>query len=121
MLGYGLSTIAKPFLYFANSWGWVLGVRFSDRAGKGIRTSPRDALISASVEPRAHGAAFGLHRAMDHAGAVLGPLLAAGFLALVSSDLRVLFWLTAIPGAAAILVVWLGVTEAAVPERDRLV
>ena len=65
----GLSTVSKPFLYFANSWGWVLGVRFGDRAGKGIRTAPRDALVAASTDEKSRGLAFGLHRAGDTAGA----------------------------------------------------
>ena len=70
--GYVLSTLAKPFLYFASSWGWVLGVRFMDRIGKGIRTAPRDALIADSVKEGQRGIAFGVHRAGDTAGAVLG-------------------------------------------------
>lgn len=73
--GYGLSTIAKPFLLLANSWGWVLGVRFGDRVGKGLRTAPRDALIADSVNEQQRGFAFGLHRAGDTAGAALGLLI----------------------------------------------
>ena len=76
--GYGLSTIAKPFLYFAVTWEWVLAVRFADRAGKGIRTAPRDALVADSIDQRQRGLAFGLHRAGDTAGAVLGLLIALG-------------------------------------------
>ena len=75
--GYALSTVAKPFLYFANAWGWVLGVRFSDRAGKGIRTAPRDALVADSIDPAQRGLAFGVHRAGDTAGAFVGLGLAA--------------------------------------------
>ena len=77
VLGYSLSTIAKPFLYFANSWGWVLGVRFSDRLGKGIRTAPRDALVADGVGEKQRGLAFGLHRAGDTFGAFLGIGIAA--------------------------------------------
>ena len=116
--GYSLSSFARPFVAAAAAPWHVLAVRIADRTGKGIRTSPRDALLAASVPERARGAAFGLHRAMDHAGAVLGPLLAAGFLALVSEDLRVLFWLTAVPGAAAVLVVFFCVEEARPDPRD---
>lgn len=72
VLGYALSTAAKPFLYVASTWGGVFAVRFVDRLGKGIRTAPRDALIADSVEARQRGIAFGLHRAGDTAGAVLG-------------------------------------------------
>jgi MFS family permease len=74
--GYTLSTLAKPFLYFANTWGWVLGVRFADRVGKGIRTAPRDALVADSIDQRHRGLAFGLHRAGDTAGALLGLAIA---------------------------------------------
>lgn len=70
--GYTLSTISKPFLYFANAWGWVLGVRFADRMGKGIRTAPRDALLAESISDKQRGLAFGFHRAGDTAGAFLG-------------------------------------------------
>lgn len=76
VLGYGLSTIAKPFLYFASTWGWVLGVRFADRVGKGIRTAPRDALMAGSVDEKQRGLAFGLHRAGDTAGAFTGLAIA---------------------------------------------
>lgn len=75
--GYGLSTFAKPFLYFANTWGWVLGVRFVDRAGKGIRTAPRDALVADSINEKQRGLAFGVHRAGDTAGAFVGLAAAA--------------------------------------------
>lgn len=75
--GYSLSTVAKPFLYFANSWGWVLGVRFADRMGKGIRTAPRDALLAGSIDEKQRGLAFGLHRAGDTAGAFIGLGIAA--------------------------------------------
>jgi MFS family permease len=61
--GYALSTISKPFLFFANTWGWVLGVRFSDRLGKGIRTAPRDALVADSIDEKQRGLAFGVHHA----------------------------------------------------------
>ncbi len=75
--GYALSTISKPFLFFANTWGWVLGVRFSDRLGKGIRTAPRDALVADSIDENQRGLAFGVHRAGDTAGAFLGLLAVA--------------------------------------------
>lgn len=77
VLGYSLSTVAKPFLYFANTWSLVLAVRFTDRVGKGIRTAPRDALVADSSPPKEWGRSFGLHRAMDTAGAMLGLAMAA--------------------------------------------
>lgn len=76
-LGYCLSTLAKPFMYIASTWGFVLGVRFTDRLGKGIRTAPRDALVADSVSGGERGRAFGLHRALDTYGAALGLILAA--------------------------------------------
>lgn len=77
VIGYGLSTISKPFLYFANAWGWVMGVRFADRLGKGIRTAPRDALMAGSIDEKQRGLAFGIHRAGDTAGAFVGLGIAA--------------------------------------------
>jgi len=76
-IGYGLSTLAKPFMYIATTWGLVLGVRFADRFGKGVRTAPRDALVADSVSAEQRGKAFGFHRAMDTSGAALGLVLAA--------------------------------------------
>jgi len=77
VIGYGLSTLSKPFLYFANTWGWVMGVRFADRMGKGIRTAPRDALMAGSIDEKQRGLAFGVHRAGDTAGAFIGLGIAA--------------------------------------------
>lgn len=75
--GYGLSAITKPFFYFASSWGIVAGIRWIDRVGKGIRTAPRDALVADSVSAEVRGLAFGFHRAMDTAGAMIGLIIAA--------------------------------------------
>ena len=86
VLGYGLSTIAKPFLYMATSWGWVLGVRFTDRVGKGIRTAPRDALLAGSAPADRRGLAFGLHRAGDTAGAFTGLAIATGAIWFLQSN-----------------------------------
>jgi MFS family permease len=77
VLGYGFSTIVKPFMYIASSWGAALAVRFGDRMGKGIRSSPRDALVADSVGKEQRGKSFGIHRAMDTTGAVLGLAIAA--------------------------------------------
>lgn len=74
--GYALSSLAKPFFYVANSWGVVAGVRWADRVGKGIRTAPRDALVADSIDERHRGLAFGLHRAADTGGAMLGLIIA---------------------------------------------
>lgn len=74
--GYGVSALAKPFFYFANTWGMVAGVRWADRVGKGVRTAPRDALVADSIEEKQRGLAFGFHRAADTAGAMLGLVIA---------------------------------------------
>ena len=76
VFGYLLAGLGRPLIAFASSWPFLLVIRFADRVGKGLRTSPRDALLAASVGPNMRGLAFGLHRAMDNAGAVVGPLVA---------------------------------------------
>jgi MFS family permease len=102
IVGYGLAGGSRPLLAVAGSWIGVLFIRFADRIGKGLRTTPRDALLAASVEPSRRGLAFGLHRAMDNAGAVLGPLLAAALLD-VGFAIKELFLLSAIPAAICLL------------------
>ena len=99
--GYSLAAIARPLMAFAAAWPMVLALRFADRVGKGLRTSPRDALLASAVDPTQRGLAFGLHRAMDNAGAVIGPLVATLLLAL-HLPLRDIFLWAAVPGAIAI-------------------
>ena len=99
--GYGLAALARPLLAFASGWPLVLVLRFADRIGKGLRSSPRDALLARSIEPSQRGLAFGLHRAMDNAGAVIGPLAAAAMLA-SGMALRDIFLWAAVPGALAV-------------------
>jgi len=84
--GYSLSTMVKPFMLLANSWVAVMGIRFGDRVGKGVRTSSRDALIADSVEAKDRGRSFGLHRAMDTSGAVIGLIIAAIIVYLIPGD-----------------------------------
>ena len=122
VLGYGLSTIAKPFLYFANSWGWVLGVRFGDRAGKGIRTAPRDALVAASTGEETRGLAFGLHRAGDTAGAFLGIGIAALIIWMTQTNdsllsvatFRTAVLVSIVPAVLAVIVLAVGAKEVTV-------
>ena len=119
VLGYGISSVAKPFLYFAGSWGWVLGVRFADRAGKGIRTAPRDALVAGSVGHQQRGLAFGLHRAGDTAGAFLGIGIAALIIWLTQKNqalLSVTTFRTAV--LFSIIPAFLGVLVLAVGARE---
>jgi MFS family permease len=109
--GYAIATVARPLVGLASSWGQVLAIRFSDRVGKGIRTSPRDALLADMVAPENRGRAFGLQRAMDNAGALAGPLLAAFLLKFVFDDERSVFLFAAIPGVAAVLLLLFTVKE----------
>lgn len=110
-LGYGLSTIGKPFLYLATSGWHVLIVRFIDRVGKGIRTSPRDALVADSSLPEQRGRAFGIQRAMDRMGAFLGPLVAFAILPVLNNDLRLLFLLAFFPALIAVFIIVIFVKE----------
>lgn len=112
LAGYALSSIARPLTALAMTPLTVLFIRFADRVGKGIRTSPRDALIADSIDPSIRGKAFGFHRSMDHAGALIGPLIATVLLTWFTSDLRTVFWLAAIPGGVAVLLIILRVREA---------
>jgi MFS family permease len=109
--GYGLAGAVRPLIGLAGSWTAVLGLRFADRIGKGLRSAPRDALI-ADVTPAARrGEAFGVQRAFDHAGAVVGPLLAAALLGWAGLQLRAVFLLAAIPAVVVIVVLLFAVPE----------
>ena len=120
VFGYALAGLARPLLGFAGSWPAVFAVRFVDRVGKGIRSAPRDAMIADSVGANERGLAFGLHRAMDHAGAVVGPLLGYALLVLIAasadaptaSEYRTLFLLASIPALGAVLVAAFALREA---------
>lgn len=109
--GYGISSFARPLIAAATAPLAVLFIRFADRVGKGIRTSPRDALIADSVDPAHRGKAYGFHRSMDHAGAIVGPLAATFLLASATVSLRTVFWLSAIPGVLAVLLIVFKVRE----------
>ena len=104
--GYAIAGFARPLIGLTTSWPGVLACRFADRVGKGLRSAPRDALISLSVEPGQRGLAFGFHRAMDNFGAVIGPLAAAALLA-AGVELRHVFLLAVVP---AVIVIALALT-----------
>lgn len=106
LFGYGLAGFSRPLIALASSWVWVLFIRFADRVGKGLRTSPRDALLASSVAPEQRGLAFGLHRAMDNAGAVVGPLLAATLLGM-GFAVKDLFLLSLFPALICLVLVLL--------------
>jgi len=117
--GYSLSTLVKPFFYFASSWRVVAGVRWADRIGKGIRTGPRDALVADSIEPEQRGLAFGFHRAADTGGAMVGLLIALGLVwAAQSSEVslglgtfRTVVLVSLIPAVLAVLSLAIGAKE----------
>ena len=100
--GYALAGFARPLIAFTTSWFGVALLRFADRVGKGLRSAPRDALLAASVAPEVRGLAFGLHRALDHAGAVVGPLLAALLLGL-GWTLREVILFAVVPAVACLI------------------
>ncbi len=113
VLGYGIASAARPLVALAGSAGQVLAVRLADRVGKGVRSSPRDALLAAAVPAAERGRAFGFHRAADHLGAVLGPLAAFALLRGAGADVRTVFALAAVPAALAMAALVFGVREAA--------
>jgi MFS family permease len=123
--GYGISTLAKPFFYLADSWSAVATVRWMDRIGKGVRTAPRDALVADSVSEEQRGLAFGLHRAADTGGAVLGILIAMGVvwssqrssLGLAESTFRTVVLLSLIPAVLAVLSLALGAQDIPVTKQ----
>lgn len=127
VLGYALSTVSKPFLYLAVTWEWVLGVRFSDRFGKGIRTAPRDALLADSTQSDQRGLAFGLHRAGDTAGAFVGLGIAAliiwltqaGVAELERHTFQTVVLASIIPAVLAVLILLFGVKEVAATRKDK--
>jgi MFS family permease len=124
--GYAISTISKPFLYIANVWGWVLGVRVADRFGKGIRTSPRDALVADSIDEKQRGLAFGLHRAGDTAGAFVGVLIAALIVwlteragaELTRHTFQVLVLASIIPAVLAVVILAIGAKETGIQKKS---
>ncbi len=109
--GYGISTLSRPIVALATGWHYVMGSRFMDRFGKGVRTAPRDAIIAESTDKSSLGKTFGLQRSMDTMGAVVGPALAFFLLGILSNDYRKIFWLSMIPGAIAVLLIIFCITE----------
>jgi MFS family permease len=119
VVGYGLASVIRPLLALTTTWYQVLAVRFTDRVGKGMRSSPRDAMIADAATPSERGLAFGFHRAMDHGGAVLGPLIGLALLWYVAADPRTpsaldyktIFLFASVPALLAMLVLIFGVRE----------
>ncbi|HWW74368.1 MAG TPA: MFS transporter [Pyrinomonadaceae bacterium] len=119
VFGYGVASIARPLIGLATAWPQVFAIRMADRFGKGVRSAPRDAMIADSARPDERGLAFGFHRAMDHAGAVVGPLIAYAVLSLIAANreaptaenYKTLFLLAAVPALVAVLVAIFAVRE----------
>jgi len=107
ILGYALSSAARPLIAMTRSWTQVLAIRVLDRTGKGIRGAPRDAMLNRFADASSRGRIFGFHRAMDHTGAIVGPIVATVFLYFLPEQYRLLFALTAIPGALAVATLFL--------------
>jgi MFS family permease len=104
VFGYGLATLTRPLIGAATSGFHVLAARFLDRSGKGLRTAPRDALLAEAANQQELGRAYGFHRSMDHLGAVIGPAIALLLLAWFHGDLRLIFWLSVIPGVIGVVI-----------------
>lgn len=111
LVGYAMSNVIKPFFAVARTPLDVFIIRVSDRVGKAVRTSPRDALLSESVSEQRRGTAFGIHRTLDQAGAVIGPVTASAVMLLLGFTVREIFWLSLIPGTVALLIILFVVKE----------
>lgn len=116
VLGYAMGALTKPLFAVASTTGLVLTARLLDRAGKGIRGAPRDALVADMTPPHLRGAAFGLRQSLDTVGAFLGPLLAVGLMLLWANDFRAVFWVAVIPGLMAVALLLLGLREPVHPQ-----
>lgn len=116
--GYGIPALVRPLIAAATAPWHVLAIRFTDRIGKGLRTAPRDAMLAASIDTSQRGTAFGVHRAADHLGAVFGPLMAAGLLAVWPGEYRLIFLIAAVPAIASLFVLLEYVRDVAPTRSD---
>ena len=106
LLGYGMAALSKPLFPLAQGALPVMGARFIDRVGKGIRGAPRDAMIADETPPELRGAAYGLRQALDTVGGTIAPLAAVGLMLLFAGDIRAVFWIAAIPAFLSFLFAW---------------
>jgi len=111
VLGYGLSTLAKPMFPLATTIGWVFSARFIDRIGKGIRVAPRDAMIADIAPLKIRGAAYGLRQALDSVGAFAGPLFAVVLMMWFANDIEAVLWVAVVPALLAVFLLIAGVKE----------
>ena len=115
LIGYGLGALSKPVFALAGTAPVIMGARFADRIGKGLRGAPRDALVADVTPPERRGGAFGLRQSIDTLGAFLGPLIAIAAMAAFANDMRAVFWLAVIPAGIAVVLVLVGVEDAKRP------
>jgi len=118
VLGYGLSAFTKLIFPLAPTLGWIVGARFADRVGKGIRGAPRDALIADLTPPKVRGASFGLRQALDTVGGIGGPLMAIGAMAYFAGNFQAAFWIAVVPAFFAVAFLVFGVEEPTKPPRE---
>jgi MFS family permease len=111
LAGYGLAALSKPLFPLATGAATLMAARFTDRIGKGIRGSPRDAMIADETPPEIRGRAFGLRQALDTAGALLAPVVAVGLMILLAGRIRIVFWIAVLPALASVLLAWLALRE----------
>ncbi|TKV74479.1 MFS transporter [Rhizobium sp. AU243] len=119
VLGYGLGAISKLAFPFATSLGWIVAAKAVDRVGKGIRGTPRDALIADVTPPEIRGAAFGLRKSLDTVGGFIGPLAAIGLMFALSENVLAIFWIAVIPAFLAVFILIAGVKEPDAPARPK--
>lgn len=117
VMGYGLGALSKLLFPFATSTGWIVTAKAIDRVGKGIRGTPRDALIADVTPPEIRGAAFGLRKSLDTVGGFIGPLAAIGLMFALANDVLTIFWIAVIPAFLSVLVLMIGVREPEGPVR----
>uniref|UniRef100_UPI003D04A3C4 MFS transporter n=1 Tax=Alcaligenes faecalis TaxID=511 RepID=UPI003D04A3C4 len=119
VIGYGLAALTKPIFPLANSLDWLVGARFVDRIGKGIRGAPRDALVADVTPPEMRGAAYGLRQTLDTIGAFVGPLLAIGLMWWTANNYQLIFWIAVLPAFIAIAILVFFVREPKLPANTR--
>jgi MFS family permease len=116
LAGYGLAALSKPLFPLASGAAEVMGARFADRLGKGIRGAPRDGMIADDTPPEIRGRAYGLRQALDTVGALIAPLAAIGLMILLAGNIRAVFWIAVIPALLCFLLAWLALKEQAAPQ-----
>jgi MFS family permease len=111
VVGYGLAAVSKPLFPLASNAATIMGARFADRIGKGIRGSPRDAMVADETPPEIRGRAFGLRQSLDTVGALLAPLVAIGLMVLFASNIRAVYWVAIVPAFCSALLAWIALRE----------